>query len=184
MRRQRLHRWAYLLLAVLLAGCVAAPTVPPPPPAAAPPPRSRPLTPQEAALERALNEFADAPYKGGGVTPDGVDCSGLVQAVYQRVGLKLPRTAALQYSEGRPVPSGALRAGDVVFFNRLCQLKKPELYTASVLPPANVNEICHNGIYIGQGRFVHSSSRGVGVSRLDDEVWRRSFMGARRFLAP
>ncbi|MBM4286513.1 MAG: NlpC/P60 family protein [Deltaproteobacteria bacterium] len=170
-----------LLLAVILAGCAPAPPRPAPPPAPAPP-RPRALTPLEAALERALNEFDGAPYRRGGATPAGVDCSGLVQAVHQRLGLKIPRTTTLQYSEGQPVHPGDLRPGDVVFFNRLCQMKKSELYTASLLPPAYTAETCHNGIYIGAGRFVHASRRGVVINRLDEEIWRLSFMGARRFL--
>jgi cell wall-associated NlpC family hydrolase len=116
----------------------------------APPPRPLP-TPQEAALDRALKEFAKAPYRSGGVSPAGVDCSGLVMAVYQRLGLALPRTAADQFTTGEPVPPGRLRFGDVVFFNRLSQVKKSGPYLANMLPPATRFEVCHNGIYIGGG---------------------------------
>jgi cell wall-associated NlpC family hydrolase len=165
----------------LLAGCAGAPPPPPAPPA--PPPQAALRGPQEAALERALGAFDGAPYRAGGSALDGVDCSGLIQAVFYQAGLKLPRTVAQQFSEGRPVASGELRFGDVVFFNRFCQTRKNhDYYLAGIFAPASAQEVCHNGIYVGQGRFVHASPKGVYVSRLDAEVWRLSFMGARRYL--
>jgi cell wall-associated NlpC family hydrolase len=171
--------FAALAATLALWGCAKAPRRPPPE-LVTPPPRPLP-TPHEAALERALGEFAKAPYRSGGVSPAGVDCSGLVMAVYQRLGLALPRTAAEQFTTGDPVPLGKLRFGDVVFFNRLSQVKKSGPFLANMLPPATRFEVTHNGIYIGGGRFIHASSRGVEISRLDAEVWRASFLGARRF---
>ena len=75
------------------------------------------------ALERALGEFYGAPYRSGGTSPEGVDCSGLIQALYHRAGLNLPRTVADQYQAGRPVARHELQFGDVVFFNRYCQTR-------------------------------------------------------------
>ncbi|MDI6853432.1 MAG: C40 family peptidase [Deltaproteobacteria bacterium] len=170
-----------LAFAWLAAGCTKTP-----PPAKLPiagTPAMAP-TPQEATLSRVLQDFYGAPYKSGGTDPSGVDCSGLIQAVFQRAGVKLPRTVVQQYNTGQPVNLGDLRFGDVVFFNRFCQTKKYDIFVAGILPPAYVQEVCHNGIYIGEGRFVHASPRGVFVSRLDAEVWRASFMGARRYLNP
>jgi len=135
-------------------------------------------------LDRALRQFYGAPYRSGGTTPEGVDCSGLVLGVYQRVGLALPRTAADQFTTGQSIPLGRLRFGDVVFFNRFCQVKKSDPYRAELLPPAFLLEVCHNGIYLGDGRFLHASSRGVQVSHLGAEVWRNSYIGARRYLFP
>jgi cell wall-associated NlpC family hydrolase len=168
--------FAALAAALALGGCAKAPRRPPPE-LVAPPPRP---SPQEAALERALKDFAKTPYRTGGVTPAGVDCSGLVMAVYQRLGLALPRTAADQFTTGEPVLPGRLRFGDVVFFNRLCQVRSGP-YLANMLPSADVSQICHTGIYIGGGRFIHASRRGVEITRMDAEVWRASFVGARRF---
>lgn len=180
MARGRQLLGIFLALACLVEGC----TRPPPPSAplmGAPPGLQR--TPQEAALNQALQEFYGAPYKSGGADPSGVDCSGLVQAAFQRTGVNLPRTVAQQFNAGQPVGLGELRFGDVVFFNRFCQTRKHDLFLAGILPPAYAEEVCHNGIYIGDGRFVHAAPKGVYVSRLDAEVWRLSFMGARRYLS-
>jgi hypothetical protein len=54
-------------------------------------------------------------------------------------------------------------------------------YLAGILSPGFEDEVCHNGIYLGGGRFMHASPRGVFISRLDAEVWRVSFRGARRY---
>jgi cell wall-associated NlpC family hydrolase len=178
-----MHRWGMVgLIALLVAGCAGAP----PPPR----PRSRvrvaPLptvtrNPQEVALEVGLGEFYGAPYHSGGTSPGGVDCSGLVMALYQRAGIKLPRTVAQQYHVGRPVKRGDLRFGDVLFFNRYCQIRGPDVYLASLLPGFE-DKVCHNGIYLGDGRFVHASPRGVSISRLDNRVWKMAYRGARRYL--
>ena len=171
-----------LALAGLLLGCAGAPPPPPPPPVAIGPLPSAHRGPQEVALEQALGDFYGAPYRSGGTTPQGVDCSGLIQALFQRAGVMLPRTVAQQYGAGRPVGPGELRFGDVVFFNRFCQTRGRDVFMASLLPSFNAEEVCHDGIYLGEGRFIHASPRGVEVSRLDAETWRVSFRGARRFL--
>ena len=173
--------WGVVLSAAwLLAGCAGAPPPPPLGPVAPPPAMTR--NPQEVALEVALGEFYGAPYRSGGTTPAGVDCSGLVQALFQRAGVKLPRTVAQQYQVGRPVGREELHFGDVVFFNRYCQTRGQDVFLASILSPGWSDEVCHTGFYLGGGRFVHASSRGVFISRLDAEVWRVSFRGARRYL--
>ncbi len=168
-------------LAGFLFGCAGAPPPPGPPPGIGPLPQAF-RGPQEVALEQALGEFAGAPYRSGGTTPEGVDCSGLIQAMYQRAGVILPRTVAQQYNAGRQVGPGELRFGDVVFFNRFCQTRGRDVYLANILPSFNADEVCHNGLYLGEGRFIHASPRGVLVSRLDAETWRISFRGARRYL--
>ena len=173
------YRGVALAAALLLAGCAGAPP-PPPEPMAAPPVVRR--QPQELALERALSDFYGAPYRLGGCTPDGVDCSGLIQALYQRAGVILPRSVGEQFNQGRPVAPGELRFGDVVFFNRYCQVRGRGPFLAGILPPALADEVCHNGLYLGDGRFVHASPKGVFVSRLDAEIWQISFKGARRYL--
>ena len=171
---------AALGAALLLAGCAGAPPAPPPPEPLAPLPQVG-RNSREVALERALGEFSGAPYVSGGTTPDGVDCSGLIQALYQRTGTHLPRTVADQYQAGQPVERQDLHFGDVVFFNRYCQTRGRGPILAGILSPGFEDEVCHNGIYLGGGRFMHASPRGVFISRLDAEVWRVSYRGARRY---
>lgn len=121
------------------------------------PPRSR--SGHALAIDTALT-YVGAPYRWGGSTPAGFDCSGFVRHVYARSGIALPRTVAEQYRVGTPVHRGSLRPGDLVFFDRLR----------------------HNGIYIGRGEFVHASSGAgrVSVSRLDDDWFRHRWSGGRR----
>jgi len=175
--------WRSLALTMGLAGifwgCAEAP---PPRPLLGPPSTVMGRGPQEVALERGLGEFYGAPYRAGGTTPAGVDCSGLIQALFHRAGVMLPRTVAQQYSAGRPVAPGDLRFGDVVFFNRFCQTRGRDFFMANILPSFSADEVCHDGIYLGDGRFLHASPRGVAISRLDAETWRISYKGARRFL--
>jgi cell wall-associated NlpC family hydrolase len=104
--------------------------------------------------------YRGAPYRWGGAGPSGFDCSGLVQYVYAQIGVWLPRSAAMQYQYGTPISRDSLEPGDLVFFDRLR----------------------HAGIYIGQGRFIHSRQTGrrVGVATLDEDWYRSRWVGARR----
>jgi cell wall-associated NlpC family hydrolase len=169
-----------LAAALSLWGCGGARRKPPIAPRPAPPPAA-PATPQASALEGALAEYYRSPYRSGGTTPAGVDCSGLIMGAFHRVGLSLPRTVAQQYATGQPVPKNRLRFGDVVFFNRYCQVWRAGPYMAAMLPASQIDKICHDGIYLGDGRFMHASPRGVEIGNLNEEVWRNSFIGARRF---
>jgi cell wall-associated NlpC family hydrolase len=170
------------LAAWLLAGCAGAPPPKSPSGPVAPLPAVGGRNAQEMAIEQALGDFYGAPYRSGGSTPDGVDCSGLVQALYNQAGVRLPRTVAQQYQEGKPVDKGDLRFGDVVFFNRYCQTRGRDVMVAGMLSPGFVDDVCHSGVYLGGGRFIHASPRGVFISRLDAEVWQVSYCGARRYL--
>jgi cell wall-associated NlpC family hydrolase len=98
------------------------------------------------------------PYRFGGASPAGFDCSGLVMWVYGRLGVSLPHNAAALYGVGRPVSSSGLRPGDLLFFSGLG----------------------HVGIYVGKGRMIHApqSGRSVEVQPLSDR--RGSLVGARR----
>src|SRR5213593_3577804 len=100
------------------------------------------------------------PYRFGGTSPSGFDCSGLVRYVYAQVGVSLPHNAAQQYRHGMPVSRDSLEPGDVVFFDRLR----------------------HNGIYIGDGRFIHARQTGkrVSIASLDEAWYATRWVGARR----
>lgn len=141
------------LLLVLLAGCAGPPSAPPPAAASLP------------ALERHLDAWAGTPYRWGGADRSGVDCSGYVQLAFRQVfRVSLPRTTADQSRLGRPVARRALAPGDLVFFRTGDKLR-------------------HVGIYLGNGRFGHASTRrGVTRSRLDNPYWSPRFLGARRVL--
>lgn len=105
-------------------------------------------------------------YRFGGATPAGFDCSGFVMYVFNRHGIKLPRTADIQYKAGKPVKSQKeLKPGDLVFF---------ETYEKGA---------SHVGIFQGNGRFIHaSSSRGVTSSGLSEPYYAKRYLGARRVL--
>lgn len=107
-------------------------------------------------------------YVRGGHSPStGFDCSGFVRYVFgQAIGMHLPRNAASQFLAGLKVERSDMQPGDLVFFR-----------TAG-----RRGRISHVGIYIDNGKFIHSPSRGetVRVDNLSDRYWSRRFAGAKR----
>lgn len=145
------------LLAVLLAGAACSKTVLDPRDYAMP--VQTPATERGAIVARIATAYLGVPYVWSGSSPSGFDCSGLVAYVYSRVGISIPHNAAQQFRYGTPVARAELIAGDLVFFDRLR----------------------HNGIYLGDGRFVHATPPGgVRIARLDDDWFRQRWVGARR----
>ena len=106
--------------------------------------------------------FLGTPYAWGGESPSGFDCSGLLQYVWARMGVRIPRTSQEQWRAGRRVSIRNLRPGDAVFFEP----------TAS--GPGHV------GMYIGGGRFIESPHTGATV-RISNLRGYPGYMGARRF---
>ncbi|WP_244613167.1 C40 family peptidase [Modicisalibacter radicis] len=115
------------------------------------------------ALLDEHRRWVGTPYVLGGEGFQGIDCSALVQRVFNEAfALALPRTTDDQVLEGQRIDRDSLKAGDLVFFR----------------PPGPYN---HVGIYVGSGRFLHaSSSQGVIISRLDNVYWQRYYWQARR----
>jgi peptidoglycan DL-endopeptidase CwlO len=104
--------------------------------------------------------YLGVPYRWGGASPSGFDCSGFIMYVYAQVGVSLPHNAAAQYGVGVPVSKSDLQPGDLVFFNGLG----------------------HNGMYVGGGNFIHSPHTGdvVKISSLSQDWYARTYVGARR----
>ena len=119
-------------------------------------------TPNE--ITNYAKKFKGTPYKFGGTTPSGFDCSGYLRYVFNNFGISLPRTAAEQYKKGTSVSKSNLKEGDMVFFSGT--------YKAG---------ISHAGIYIGNGDFISATSSGVTIADLNtNPYWGPKYTGARR----
>ena len=109
---------------------------------------------QGKQIVSTAKSFMGVAYVFGGTTPEGFDCSGLLQYVFKMHGLTIPRLADEQYNLGKSAKIHQLVAGDLVFFSTY-----------------------------GDGKFIHaSSSRGVIIDSLDNEYWRTRFVGARKIV--
>jgi lipoprotein Spr len=119
--------------------------------------------------EKVLMEiikYLNTPYKYGGNSKNGIDCSAFTQTIYNNtLSIPLLRSAREQYQQGIVINNKEeLKFGDLVFFNTRRRVKPG-----------------HVGIYIGENLFAHASSKkGVIVSSLDHDYYSRKYMGARR----
>jgi hypothetical protein len=146
-------------------GSGAPPELPPP----APPTT---ITGNAADVVQTALESLGTPYIWGGTEDNGFDCSGLIQYAYGQHGIRLPRMSRDQARAGAEVAPviDALRPGDVLLF--------------SARPGGGVT---HVGMYVGELKFIHSSTRGVKLSRLDPQdpeggYWLDRWVGARRVI--
>ncbi len=117
----------------------------------------------EIQLIQMHKEWEGVPYRLGGMSKRGIDCSGFVVQTYQsRFGVQLPRTTALQREVGHSVSKSQLRAGDLVFFKTGWSSR-------------------HVGIYLGDSQFLHAStSQGVMISSLNNSYWKQKYWLSRR----
>ncbi len=130
------------------------------------------ITGNAADVVQTAIESLGTPYVWGGTADNGFDCSGLIQYAYGQHGIRLARMSRDQAHAGAEVPPvvDALRPGDILLF--------------SARPGAGVT---HVGMYVGELKFIHSSSRGVKLSRLDaadpeGAYWLERWVGGRRII--
>jgi hypothetical protein len=132
----------------------------------------RPLALSDAVVATATGAMG-RPYEWGGTGTNGggFDCSGLIQYAYARHGVALPRTSRDQAKEGREVSRDPdeLRPGDLLTF------------------ASTGGRVTHVGLYVGEGKFIHSASRGVHISLLSEadpygRWWYKRWVGVRRIL--
>lgn len=124
-------------------------------PAPAPAPQPSRAQLERAAVVRAAESLVGAPYRYGGRSPQGIDCSGLVHYSFARAGIRgLPRSAGEIELAAAPVDLAKIRPGDLLFF----RLER--------------RRTSHVAIYVGGRSFVHAPSRGKRVERVDfDHVY-------------
>ena len=116
----------------------------------------------------AAGSWIGTPYRTGGTTREGADCSGFAMSLHSEVtGIKLPRTTGQQWEQGAEVPVNAVRPGDLLFFQTI----------------RGQDAVSHVGVVVGQGEFAHAgTSSGVTFAEYDQGYWQRRLVGARRFV--
>lgn len=118
-------------------------------------------------VTRECRSFLGTPYRFGGMSEAGVDCSGLVHLVFKKAGeVVLPHSSKKLRTLGRKISLAQARPGDLLFFRT-----------------GYMGGVNHVGVYIGNGRFIHASTKlGVIESGMDDDYYRRRFVEARRLI--
>lgn len=118
---------------------------------------------ERGALRKTAESYLGVPYRFGGQSRSGMDCSGFIRQVFaEAYGLDLPHNSASIYRRGEPVGRDGLREGDLVFFK-------------------SFGFVDHAGIYMGKGYFIHSAtSVGVAYSALAAPYFGEHYAGARR----
>ncbi len=108
-------------------------------------------------------QWKKTPYKLGGLSKKGIDCSGFVHVTYkERFGISLPRTTARQAQAGTNITRQQLQTGDLVFFKTGFKVR-------------------HVGIYIENGKFLHAStSKGVMISNINNRYWKKVYWKSMR----
>lgn len=119
----------------------------------------------DSKLDQAIGDVIGTKYKSGGTTTSGFDCSGFTTYIFKQFDIELPRTSKSQHSIGQKVAKDELQAGDLVFFN------------------TSGKGISHVGIYVGDGKFAHASTKkGITLSSMSDSYYEKRYVGAKRVL--
>ena len=120
-------------------------------------------THSQAAISKHYTSWKGAPYKLGGLSKSGIDCSGFVHITFRKVfNKKIPRSTKLLAKSGKHINKKSLAFGDLVFFK-------------------TGQRVRHVGIYVDNGKFIHAStSRGVMTSSLNSPYWSQRYWKARR----
>lgn len=121
-------------------------------------------SPSAQKVVQLAKAYLGVRYHWGGTTSRGFDCSGFVLAMYRKIGVSLPHSAAAQFGVGKPVAFNDLKPGDRVYFHT---------YKRGA---------SHVGLYVGGGKFIHASSakHGVIISSLFQPYYSKRYLGARR----
>ena len=152
-----MHRFACVFITAvsILTGCAPAAYIAP----------TETLNPSNV-IHTALS-LKGKPYRYGGVTPDGFDCTGFLLHVFSEFGVQFPRTTSRLAHKGKKIAKRNLLPGDIVFFHTIGIFPKPT----------------HAGLYIGEGQFIHagtSEPSGVRVDSLKHPYYDRRFLFGRR----
>jgi cell wall-associated NlpC family hydrolase len=122
--------------------------------------KTKKLSAKPSSVIGTATNLVGTPYRWGGTSTSGFDCSGYVRYVFQKHGMNLPRTSKEMYSNSTHVSSP--NPGDLVFFN------------------TNGPGPSHVGVYVGNGKFASATSHGVKVAELNNSYWGSHYLGVRR----
>lgn len=115
-------------------------------------------SPVSMKLYDFIFDWIGKPYRYGGESKNGIDCSAFTRELYSKVmGEFLPRNSRQQFKYVKSVPKNQLKAGDLVFF----KIKS--------------KSISHVGVYLGKNKFIQSSKSGVNVASLENSYWKRYY---------
>lgn len=123
---------------------------------------------QRTLFLEQCKSYLGTPYKYGGITASGMDCSGFIYtSAKESLGMKLPRRAEDLYNSTERIDKSQLQPGDFLFFKA-------------------ANTVNHAAVYLGNDQFIHSASdgpkTGVIISKLSDSYWNTTFVGCGKFL--
>ncbi|MGN7765663.1 C40 family peptidase [Paenibacillus sp. 22594] len=120
----------------------------------------------DSKMDQVIDKSIGTKYVSGGISTNGFDCSGFTMYVFDKMGINLPHQSGSQYQMGTAVSRDNIRPGDLVFFN------------------TSGKGVSHVGIYVGEGKFAHASSkRGVTISSLNDSYYVNRYVGAKRIMS-